>query len=53
MDCSCDDRIRKFQGVSCITLFVQDNYGGADSRIYYIGLKGESKKVCDGVHVCI
>lgn len=38
-------RIRKFQGVSSITLFVEDNFGGDDSRIYYIGLKGESKKV--------
>lgn len=38
-------RIRKFQGVSSITLFFQDSYNGDETRIYYIGLKGESKKV--------
>lgn len=38
-------RIRKFQGVSSLTIFVQENFGGDNSRIYYIGLKGESKKV--------
>jgi hypothetical protein len=38
-------RIRKFQGVSSITLFIEDSFNGDETRIYYIGLKGESKKV--------
>lgn len=28
-----------------MTLFFQDSYGGEDTKIFYIGLKGESKKV--------
>lgn len=46
-------RIRKFQGVSSLTVFVQDNFGGDDSRIYYIGLKGESKKVNACVYLAL
>ncbi|KAJ0402380.1 hypothetical protein ATCC90586_010011 [Pythium insidiosum] len=41
--------VRKFQGVSSLTLFVEDSIGGDDTKVYYIGLKGESKKWRHGV----
>jgi hypothetical protein len=37
--------VRKFQGVSNVTLFIEDSYGGDETKINYIGLKGENKKV--------
>ncbi|RLN93157.1 hypothetical protein BBJ28_00008434 [Nothophytophthora sp. Chile5] len=46
-------RVRKFQGVSSITLFVEDSFGGDETRIYYIGLKGESNKWRHGVVECV
>ncbi|TMW66472.1 hypothetical protein Poli38472_004237 [Pythium oligandrum] len=42
-------QIRKFQGVSSITLFIEDSFNGDETRIYYIGMKGESKKWRHGV----
>ncbi|GLD98681.1 hypothetical protein PINS_up007398 [Pythium insidiosum] len=42
-------QVRKFQGVSSLTIFVEDSTGGDDTKIYYIGLKGESKKWRHGV----
>ena len=38
-------RVRKFQGVSNVTLYIEGSYGENETKIYYIGLKGESKKV--------
>ncbi|POM68157.1 hypothetical protein PHPALM_15716, partial [Phytophthora palmivora] len=46
-------QVRKFQGVSSVTLFIEDSYGGDETKIYYIGLKGESKKWRHGVVECV
>ncbi|KAE9001388.1 hypothetical protein PR003_g18736 [Phytophthora rubi] len=46
-------QVRKFQGVSSVTLFFEDSYGGDETKIYYIGLKGESKKWRHGVVECV
>lgn len=40
-----ETRITKFQGLRCITLFFSANFGGETTKIFYIGLTGESKKV--------
>ena len=32
----------RFQNVSRLSLFIENNYGGDNSRIYYIGLSGVS-----------
>jgi hypothetical protein len=34
-------RIHKFQNVSSLTLYIPENFGAPESRIYYLGLKGE------------
>ncbi|KAG7379277.1 PITH domain-containing protein 1 [Phytophthora pseudosyringae] len=46
-------QVRKFQGVSSVTLFIENSYGGDETKIYYIGLKGESKKWRHGVVECV
>ncbi|KAG7396811.1 PITH domain-containing protein 1 [Phytophthora boehmeriae] len=46
-------QVRKFQGVSNVTLFIQNSHGGDETRVYYIGLKGESKKWRHGVVECV
>lgn len=46
-------QLRKFQGVSSLTLFVRDSYGGVETKIYYIGVKGESKKWRHGIVECV
>ncbi|CAH0516388.1 unnamed protein product [Peronospora belbahrii] len=46
-------QVRKFQGVCNVTLFLQDSYGGDETKVYYIGLKGESKKWRHGVVECV
>ncbi|ETI36124.1 hypothetical protein, variant 1 [Phytophthora nicotianae CJ01A1] len=46
-------QVRKFQGVSNLTLFIEDSYGGDETKIYYIGLKGENKKWRHGVVECV
>ncbi|KAG2833082.1 hypothetical protein PC129_g4607 [Phytophthora cactorum] len=46
-------QVRKFQGVSSLTLFIEDSYGGDETKIYYIGLKGENKKWRHGVVECV
>lgn len=44
---------RKFQGVSNITVFIPECFAGDQTRVYYIGLKGESKKWKHGVVECV
>ncbi|KAI9922509.1 hypothetical protein PsorP6_000427 [Peronosclerospora sorghi] len=44
---------RKFQGVNNVTLFIEDSYGGNKTKIYYVGLKGESKKWRHGIVECV
>jgi hypothetical protein len=34
-------RIAKFNNVSNITIYIPDNFGAENTRIYYIGLKGD------------
>ncbi|CAI5708700.1 unnamed protein product [Peronospora destructor] len=46
-------QVRKFQGVCNVTLVFKDSYGGDETKIYYIGLKGESKKWRHGVVECV
>ncbi|TDH73602.1 hypothetical protein CCR75_008456 [Bremia lactucae] len=46
-------QMRKFQGVSSLTLFVESNYGGDKTKIYYIGIKGESKQWRHGIVECV
>ncbi|CAH0494033.1 unnamed protein product [Peronospora farinosa] len=46
-------QVRKFQGVCNVTLVFEDSYGGDETKIYYIGLKGESKKWRHGVVECV
>ncbi len=38
-------QLTKFNGVRSITLFFPRNFGADPTRIYYIGLRGESSKV--------
>ncbi|KAF0685662.1 Aste57867_22498 [Aphanomyces stellatus] len=45
--------LRKFQGISSLILFFENSTGGDQTRIYYIGLKGESKKWRHGVVECV
>ncbi|EGD76365.1 hypothetical protein PTSG_11684 [Salpingoeca rosetta] len=40
-----ETRITKFQGLHSLTLFFSDTFGGDTTKIHYIGLKGERKKV--------
>ena len=46
-------RLRKFQGLSSLTLFFENSVDGDQTRVYYIGLKGESKKWKHGVVECV
>ncbi|CAI5740078.1 unnamed protein product [Hyaloperonospora brassicae] len=46
-------QVRKFQGVSSVTLYIEGSYGENETKIYYIGLKGESKKWRHGVVECV
>ncbi|OQR87671.1 hypothetical protein ACHHYP_08173 [Achlya hypogyna] len=46
-------QLRKFQGISSLTLFFENSVDGDQTRIYYIGLKGESKKWKHGVVECV
>ncbi|OQR97835.1 hypothetical protein THRCLA_06842 [Thraustotheca clavata] len=46
-------QLRKFQGISNLSLFFENSVDGDQTRIYYIGLKGESKKWRHGVVECV
>ncbi|KAH9095818.1 hypothetical protein Ae201684P_010029 [Aphanomyces euteiches] len=45
--------LRKFQGISSLIMYFETSMGGDQTRIYYIGLKGESKKWRHGVVECV
>ncbi|EQC31007.1 hypothetical protein SDRG_11194, partial [Saprolegnia diclina VS20] len=45
--------LRKFQGISSLSLFFENSVDGDQTRVYYIGLKGESKKWKHGVVECV
>ena len=45
-ECLLSERVHKFQNVSSLTFFFEENYGASSTKIFYIGLNGEYMAVC-------